>query len=632
MSSSYRRQSLCNDRTRIPIRPDSSISTIDEGNNISRNGFSRNDNITHRSNKQRNRMSLAPNYTAMQYSSLSKIPLSTASCNNLNAIINDENQNRNQNQSKAKINPNIMMSNTKKTIEINNSNLSRLSINQSKIPRSSSVRDIPSKSLKFNYIVQNKPSINTNNIRDRQVNTDVNKSRLSRSSSIRLSLSSYNKPKHSKIDSIDELMKLLSRNPNTCEKYQKNTPDFNELAEYHMKSPYKFQDLSTKNPTLFSNLSMYERIMQFPNNIYFTGISKTIKIKADLKNTKNNYGFDDYKNKYKIIIGDHINYKYEIESILGNGAFGSVISVINHSFEDQNRKVLMACKIIINNPKYLLQSIEEIKIMKNLRHENIVKYYEHFNFRSHICIITELAGISLYEAIKVNEFKGFSINLVKTIMKNILKGVSYLHSQNIIHCDLKPENIMINNKGIIKIIDFGSSCYNGKTKYTYLQSRFYRSPEVLMGCKYNQKIDIWSIGLISIELLIGKPIFQPETEFELFILLIQYLNIPSRKYILNSRHEFIIEDDNNTINYNTLLWKAFDKNGGINQEYLKRKTNRTSNIITGNKSIKEYIRKSVRNEYDVDISKFEELINATLVWNRDRRPDADEMLKFEFFN
>jgi dual specificity tyrosine-phosphorylation-regulated kinase 1 len=80
---------------------------------------------------------------------------------------------------------------------------------------------------------------------------------------------------------------------------------------------------------------------------------------------------------------------------------------------------------------------------------------------------------------------------------------------NIVHCDLKPENILLCHprRSAIKLIDFGSSCFADQPTYTYIQSRFYRSPEVLFGLPYSQKIDVWSLGCVAVEMHTGEPLF-----------------------------------------------------------------------------------------------------------------------------
>jgi dual specificity tyrosine-phosphorylation-regulated kinase 2/3/4 len=83
-----------------------------------------------------------------------------------------------------------------------------------------------------------------------------------------------------------------------------------------------------------------------------------------------------------------------------------------------------------------------------------------------------------------------------------------------VHCDLKPENILLKqpNKSGIKVIDYGSSCFTNSRIYTYIQSRFYRAPEIILGIPYTMAIDMWSFGCIIAELYTGYPIFPGENE------------------------------------------------------------------------------------------------------------------------
>lgn len=101
---------------------------------------------------------------------------------------------------------------------------------------------------------------------------------------------------------------------------------------------------------------------------------------------------------------------------------------------------------------------------------------------------------------------------------------------NIIHCDLKPENILLCNpkRSAIKIIDFGSSCQLGQRIYQYIQSRFYRSPEVLLGIPYDMSIDMWSLGCILIEMHTGEPLFSGVNEFDQMMKIVEVLGVPPR--------------------------------------------------------------------------------------------------------
>ena len=86
----------------------------------------------------------------------------------------------------------------------------------------------------------------------------------------------------------------------------------------------------------------------------------------------------------------------------------------------------------------------------------------YFYFRDHLCITFELLGLNLYEVIKENGFKGFDLNCIRTIARQILKSLVLLQERKIIHCDLKPENVLVRDwtTYAVKVIDFGSSCYS----------------------------------------------------------------------------------------------------------------------------------------------------------------------------
>jgi len=101
------------------------------------------------------------------------------------------------------------------------------------------------------------------------------------------------------------------------------------------------------------------------------------------------------------------------------------------------------------------------------------------------------------------------LSCFQAIARQCLEALVYLHHLNIVHCDLKPENILLKSyrKCEIKVIDLGSSCFMSDNLNLYIQSRSYRSPEVILGLPYDQKIDIWSLGCILAELYTGEVSF-----------------------------------------------------------------------------------------------------------------------------
>jgi len=110
----------------------------------------------------------------------------------------------------------------------------------------------------------------------------------------------------------------------------------------------------------------------------------------------------------------------------------------------------------------------------------------------------------------------------------LLYALKYLKQLEIIHCDLKPENILLKeeNKSGIKIIDFGSSTFVDEKVYTYIQSRFYRAPEIMLGIPYSPAIDMWSLGCIMAELYIGYPLFPGESENDQMSRIMEMRDVP----------------------------------------------------------------------------------------------------------
>ncbi|XAR71537.1 Non-specific serine/threonine protein kinase [Bertholletia excelsa] len=229
--------------------------------------------------------------------------------------------------------------------------------------------------------------------------------------------------------------------------------------------------------------------------------------------------------------------RYIVKDILGQGTFGQVAKcwvAETNSFA--------AVKIIKNQPAYYQQALVEVSILTTLNKKfdpedkhHIVRIYDYFVHHHHLCIAFELLDTNLYELIKLNHFRGLSLSIVQLFSKQILHGLSLMKDAGIIHCDLKPENILLCTSikpAEIKIIDFGSACMEDRTVYSYIQSRYYRSPEVLLGYQYSTAIDMWSFGCIVAELFLGLPLFPGASEFDLLRRMIKILGGQPPDYVL----------------------------------------------------------------------------------------------------
>ncbi|GAN04982.1 kinase-like protein [Mucor ambiguus] len=293
------------------------------------------------------------------------------------------------------------------------------------------------------------------------------------------------------------------------------------------------------------HLSPYEQneIQGYPE-VYFVG-HHAKKYQAMPDNAALNYGYDDERGDYKSVTSDHLAYRYEILEELGRGSFGQVVKCYDHKTAST-----VAVKLIRNKKRFYAQAKTEVKILSDLvrwdpedRHHN-VKMTDSFYFRNHLCIACECLSMNLYEFIKINNFQGFHITLIKRFTIQLLRSLSLLSRHGVIHCDLKPENILLKHptKSTIKVIDFGSSCLEHQRVYTYIQSRFYRSPEIILGLDYTMAIDMWSLGCIIAELYTGVPIFPGENEQEQLACIMEVLGVPDPELIQLSERRNLFFD------------------------------------------------------------------------------------------
>jgi len=136
--------------------------------------------------------------------------------------------------------------------------------------------------------------------------------------------------------------------------------------------------------------------------------------------------------------------------------------------------------------------------------------------KNHQCIVFEPLAKTLYQLLVNTKFRGLQLDAVRSFAKRLLQALAYLARPDvdIIHCDLKPENVMLENpkRSGVKLIDFGSACKSSEKSYTYIQSRFYRSPEVILGLPYSVAIDMWSLGCMLVEMYTGEPLFAGSDE------------------------------------------------------------------------------------------------------------------------
>lgn len=258
-----------------------------------------------------------------------------------------------------------------------------------------------------------------------------------------------------------------------------------------------------------------------------TAASQLIKKEKKLHND----GYDDEYDDYIIKSGEKFEDRYEIDSLIGKGSFGQVVKAF-----DTLENEYVAIKIIKNKRPFLQQAQIEVRLLDLMnQHDHefssyIVRLKGNFMHRNHLCLVFELLSYNLYDLLRNTNFRGVSLNLTRKFAQQLCSALQFLSSTelSIIHCDLKPENILLCNpkRSAIKIVDFGSSCQLGQRLYQYIQSRFYRSPEVLLGLSYDMAIDMWSLGCILVEMHTGEPLFNGSHEFDQMNKIVEVLGMP----------------------------------------------------------------------------------------------------------
>ena len=232
-------------------------------------------------------------------------------------------------------------------------------------------------------------------------------------------------------------------------------------------------------------------------------------------NNNNNNSSGANEGDYQLVLHEifySMTNSYEVLEFLGRGTFGQVVKCWNKRTNE-----IVAIKILKNHPSYARQGQIEVGILSRLGQENadeynLVRAYEVFQHKSHTCLVFEMLEQNLYDFLKQNKFSPLPLKCIRPVVQQVLFALSKLKKLGLIHADLKPENIMlvdpVRQPYKVKVIDFGSASHVSKAvQSTYLQSRYYRAPEILLGLPFCESIDIWSLGCVMAELFLGKFFF-----------------------------------------------------------------------------------------------------------------------------
>ncbi|XP_053576392.1 homeodomain-interacting protein kinase 3 isoform X2 [Bombina bombina] len=227
---------------------------------------------------------------------------------------------------------------------------------------------------------------------------------------------------------------------------------------------------------------------------------------------------------------------YEVLDFLGRGTFGQVVKCWKRGTNE-----VVAVKILKNHPSYARQGQIEVGILARLSNENadefnFVRAYECFQHRNHTCLVFEMLEQNLYDFLKQNKFSPLPLKVIRAILQQVATALKKLKSLGLIHADLKPENIMlvdpVRQPYRVKVIDFGSASHVSKTVCsTYLQSRYYRAPEIILGLPFCEAIDMWSLGCVIAELFLGWPLYPGALEYDQIRYISQTQGVPGEQLL-----------------------------------------------------------------------------------------------------
>jgi len=237
---------------------------------------------------------------------------------------------------------------------------------------------------------------------------------------------------------------------------------------------------------------------------------------------------------------------YSNFTYLGEGAYGLVVGADRN---DSETRVAIKKISHFNHETYCQRTLREIKILKRFDHENIISLIDIIrkptppSDMTDIFLVQDLMETDLFRLLRQQRL---SEEHICYFTYQMLRGLKYIHSANVIHRDLKPSNLLLNANCDLKICDFGlarvvdpNPSEDGQNPYTeYVATRWYRAPEIMLNARsYTRSIDVWSVGCILAEMLTNTPLFPGQNYLEQLNLILDQLGSPSKQDLSEIRNE-----------------------------------------------------------------------------------------------
>ena len=339
--------------------------------------------------------------------------------------------------------------------------------------------------------------------------------------------------------------------------------------------------------------------------------------------------WDDPEGYYKVILGELLNNRYHVQANLGKGMFSGVVRATDIA---SSTKHLVAIKIIRANETMKKAGMKEIEILQNLNEadpedkKHLIRLERYFEHKGHLCMVFEHLNINLREVLKkFGRDIGINIRAVRIYAQQMFLALSLMRKCNILHADLKPDNILVNeNRSMLKVCDLGSASDATDNEITpYLVSRFYRAPEIILGMHYDFAIDVWSVGCTLYELYTGKILFVGRSNNQML------------RSIMETRGKFTTK----MLKKAEFAYMHFDENANflsVEQDKLTgRDTIKTIAFAKPTRDLRTRLlgaSKGLPEDEVRDLNLFIDLLDRCLSLNPEKRITPMEALKHPFIN
>ncbi|XP_072930851.1 serine/threonine-protein kinase PRP4 homolog isoform X2 [Epargyreus clarus] len=302
------------------------------------------------------------------------------------------------------------------------------------------------------------------------------------------------------------------KKPDSKGKYEGDLLTLEKKIEVDSKASANKSDKMGKEWDMFADQDTYENID--------TSIAGRSRQKNTQENPSLTDNWDDAEGYYRVRIGEVLDNRYTVYGYTGQGVFSNVVRARDEARGNND----VAVKIIRNNEIMHKTGLRELEMLKRLNDADpddryhCLRLFRHFFHKRHLCMVLEPLSMNLRELLKkYGKNSGIHVKAVRSYTQQMLLALKLLKKTGILHADIKPDNILVNeNKLMLKLCDFGSASHIADNEITpYLVSRFYRAPEIILGVPYDYGIDMWSTACTIYELSTGKIMFSGKSNNEM---------------------------------------------------------------------------------------------------------------------